>query len=134
MPTKLNTLQDIDSLRLYGKDVNIGRQYNYLGVILDSEMTLRPFISYIKPFISHKIFTLAKIRICLTVHAAVMIYKLTILPCMEYAGLPFVVCTIDDSRGLQICLNDALCIWTKQRIIDHFRIDELHVKCKTGTA
>ena len=40
--SKLSKLQDIDSLRLYDNDVTIVKQYNYLGVILDSEMTLRP--------------------------------------------------------------------------------------------
>ena len=68
------------SLRLYDKDVHIVTQYNYLGVILDSEMTLRPFINYVKKIVSHKMFTLGKIRKCLTEHASIMIYTLTILP------------------------------------------------------
>ena len=106
------------------------KQYNYLGVILDSEMTLRPFISYIKKIISHKIFTIAKIRRCLTVYAAIMIYKLTILPYVEYVGFLVVACTVDDRRSLQKCQNDALRICTKCKIADQVCIEELHSKCK----
>ena len=127
--SKLNGLQDAEPLRLYDCDVIVVKQYNYLGVILDPEMSLRPFINYIKKTISHKIFTLAKIRKCLTEHAAVMIYKLTILPYMEYAGFLVVACTLEDRRDLQKCQNDALRICTKQRLRDHVRVDELHVKC-----
>ena len=128
--SKLIRLHDIEPLRLYDNEVTIVKQYNYLGVILDSEMTLKPFINYIKKTISHKIFTLAKIRRCLTEHAAVMMYKLTILPYIEYAGFLVVACTVDDRRDLQICQNDALRICTNQRLADRVRIEELHVKCK----
>ena len=95
-------------------------------------MTLKPFINYMKKTIYHKGFTLAKIRRCLTEHAAVMIYKLTILPYIEYAGFLVVACTVDDRRDLQIhvCQNDALRICNKHRVSDHVRIEELHVKCK----
>ena len=58
-----------------------------------------------------------------------MIYKLTILPYMEYAGFLVVACTLEDRRDLQKCQNDALRICTKQRLRDHVRVDELHVKC-----
>ena len=99
-------------------------------MILDSEMTLRPFISYIKKTLSHKIFTLAKIRKRLTEHAAIMVYKLAILPYIEYAGFLVVACTIDDKRDLQICQNDALRICTRQKLSDHVRIEDLHARCK----
>ena len=92
--SKLSKFSNVDPLKLYDKDVAIVTQYNYLGVILDSEMTLRPFINYIKKTVSHKIFTLAKIRECVTEHAAVMIYKLTILPYIEYAGFLVISCTV----------------------------------------
>ena len=45
----------------------------------------------------------------MTEHASIMIYKLTILPYMEYAGFFSVIsCTIDDRRDLQKCKSDAL--------------------------
>ena len=127
--SKLSRLQNAVSLTLYDSDVVIVSQYNYLGVILDSEMTLHPFIRHIKKTISHKIFTLAKIRSCLTEHAAIMIYKLTILPYIEYAGFLVVACTLEDRKDLQIYQNDALRICTKQKLSDRIRIEDIHLRC-----
>ena len=93
-------------------------------------MNLSPFINYIKKIVSHKNFTLGKIRKCLTEHASIMIYKLTILPYIEYAGFLVIACSIDDCWDLQICQNDALRICTKQRLTDHVRIEDLHNRCK----
>ena len=128
--SKLDKLREMESLSLYGNEVDIVKQYNYLEVILDSEMNLRSFISHIKKVVSLKIFTLAKIRRFLTEHAAIMIYKLTILPYIEYAGFLVVACAIDDRHDLQICQNNALRICTKYRRNDHVRIKDLHRKCK----
>ena len=128
--SKLSKLRNPMPLILYNKDVVMVRQYNYLGVILDAEMTLRPFISHIKKVVSHKIFSLAKMRSCLTEHAAVMIYKLTILPYIEYAGFLVVACTVEDRKDLQICQNDALRICTKQKLSEHVRIEDIHSRCK----
>ena len=128
--SKLSKIGNVESLSLYNNDVLLVKQYNYLGVILDAELTLRPFINHIKMIISHKIFTLAKIRSCLTEHAAVLIYKLTILPYIEYAGFLVVACSIEDRKDLQICQNDALRICTKQKFSDHIRIEDFHSRCK----
>ena len=59
-----------------------------------------------------------------------MIYKLTILPYVEYVGFLVVACTVDDRRSLQKCQNDALRICTKCKIADQVCIEELHSKCK----
>ena len=40
---KLTSIGNIKLIQLYDCDVDIVRQYNYLGVVLDSEMTLRHF-------------------------------------------------------------------------------------------
>ena len=40
---KLTSIGNIKPIQLYDCDVDIVRQYNYLGVVLDSEMTLRLF-------------------------------------------------------------------------------------------
>ena len=57
-----------------------------------------------------------------------MIYKLTILPYMEYAGFLVIACSVDDRR--ERCQNDALRMRTKQKISDHVRINDLHARCK----
>ena len=65
----------------------------------------------------------------MTDYAAVLIYKLTILPHIECAGFLVVGCTLEERRDLQKCQNDALRICNKQRLMDHVPVEELHAKC-----
>ena len=46
--SKLNRLDDLIPLLLYDRPVDFDKQYNYLGVIIDSEMTLCPFYSHVQ--------------------------------------------------------------------------------------
>ena len=84
--SKLSRLGKIVPLTLYGSDVGFVKQYNYLGVIIDPEMTLRPYFNHVKKIVYSKIFAFSKIRKYLNETAAIMLYKHTILPFMEYAG------------------------------------------------
>ena len=59
--------------------------YNYLGLLLDNEMTLLPLLKNIKKCVSHKMFSLRKLRKYLTQEAAVLVYKQTIMPIFDYA-------------------------------------------------
>ena len=83
----------LEPLEVYGHQIDFVKQYNYLGVIFDSEMNLRPFFNHVKKNVYVKIFTLSKLRNCLTVHAAILLYKLTLLPYLEYAVF-FVDCML----------------------------------------
>ena len=74
--TKLSRLGDVEPLQLYDNDVGFVKQYNYLGVILDAEMSLRPFLTHVRKLVYIKIFSFTKIRNYLTEHAAIMVYKL----------------------------------------------------------
>ena len=127
---KLRRFEPFAPVRLYNQDVIFVRQYNYLGVILDSEMTLRPLFNHVKKNVYSKIFTLLKLRKCLTEHAAVMLYKHTILPFLEYAGFMLVACNVSDRKDLQKCQNDALRICTNIRLTDRINLEFLHEKCK----
>ena len=127
---KLKHLEPFAPIRLYDSDVIFVRQYNYLGVILDSEMNLRPFYEHVKKNVYVKIFSLLKLRKCLTEHAAIMLYKHTILPFLEYAGFMLIACNVEDHMDLQKCQNDALRICTGVQLRDRVRIENLHDKCK----
>ena len=119
-----------EELYLYNDHLAVVSQYNYLGVILDSEMTLRPFFQHVRKLIHAKLFSFRKIRKYLSESSAIMVYKHTILPFLEYAGSMLVPCNIDDRNDLQKCQNDALRICTKVRLTDHVRIPDLHARCK----
>ena len=128
--SKVKRLEPLIPINLYNSNVAFVRQYNYLGVILDSEMTLRPFFNYVKKNVYVKIFALRKLRNCLTQHASIMLYKHTILPYLEYAGFMLVACSIEERKDLQKCQNDALRTCIKAKLTDHVRIEYLHEKCK----
>ena len=128
--SKLSPLDDIEPLHLYNHDVNRVTQYNYLGVILDAEMSLRPFFNHVRKLVHAKLFSFRKIRKYLAEESAIMVYKHTILPYLEYAGFMLVACNIEDRRDLQKCQNDALRICTHVNLNDHYRIQDLHVRCK----
>ena len=130
---KLTRHVDIEPLQLYNRDVAIVKQYNYLGVILDSEMTLRPFFNHVRKLAHGKLFSFRKIRKYLSENSAIMVYKHTILPFLEYAGFMLMACNVDDRNDLQKYQNDALRICTKVKLIDHIRIPDLHERCKIGS-
>ena len=46
--SRLNRLGILEPIILYDRPIDFVTQYKYLGVILDAEMTLRPFLSHIK--------------------------------------------------------------------------------------
>ena len=102
----------------------------YLGVTLDSAMTLTPLRKCIKKRVSNKIFKLRKIRKYLTFDAALLIYKQTILPIIDYVGFLLIASNQADMDDIQILQNDIIRICTRSRIADRVSITELHSMCK----
>ena len=58
--------------------------YNYLGVILDMQMTMSPLLKKVIRIVSNKIYSLAKIRNTINMKCALTIYKQSILPLLLY--------------------------------------------------
>ena len=84
------------------------KSYKYLGISLDSEMTLTDLLSGVKKCINGHLFKLRKLRKNVTVECALMIYKQTILPLLDYAGFLLNSCNVSDRSDLQILQNDCL--------------------------
>ena len=108
----------------------IQNQRYYLGVLLNSKMSLKPFYAHVKKTVYSKLFIFRKIRNYLTEYASIMLYKQMILPFMEYAGFMFVACNLEDRRELQKCQNDALRLCVRSKIPDRVKFSEMHAKCK----
>ena len=68
-----------------GNNIGFVKHY-YLGMMIDSTMSLIPLTKDIKKRILNKIFKLRKLRKFLTFDAAISVYKQTILPIIDYAG------------------------------------------------
>ena len=128
--SKLKSIIHPKPLTAYDTDVIFVSQYKYLGVILDSKMSLKPFFAHVKKTVYSKLFIFRKIRNYLTENASIMLYKQMILPFMEYAGFMLVACNLEDRRELQKCQNDALRLCVRSKISDRVKISEMHAKCK----
>ena len=84
--SKLSKILDPEPLLIYGKKIKFVKQYNYLGIILDSELTLLPLYKNIEKRVIDKVFMLKKLRKYLTYKSSIQIYKQTIMPIFDYAG------------------------------------------------
>ena len=102
------------------------QSYNYLGVILDTHMTLSALIKKVKKVVSNKIYTLAKIRNSISLKCALTIYEQTILPLLDYTGFMLLSANISDKNDLQVMQNNALRICFNVRLRDRVSIDQMH--------
>ena len=58
--------------------------------------------------------------------AAILIYKQTILPLIDYAGFMFIACNHHAKEDLQIMQNDILRICCQYKLSDRISIGRLH--------
>ena len=72
---KLQKLYDPKHIIINGEKINFVKQYTYLGIILDSEITLQPMLKHVKKLLTNKVFALREIRKYITDMSAVVIYK-----------------------------------------------------------
>ena len=128
--SKLHRLQLNNPIVISDTPVKFVKQYNYLGIIIDSEMTIQPMLKHVKKLLTNKIFLLRKIRKFLTEKAALSIYKQTILPVLDYTGFLLLSCNNSDRSDLQKMQNDILRICYRLKLSDQVSIKELHKKSK----
>ena len=115
------------------QEIGIVNQHLYLGIMLDSNMSLNPLTKDIKKKVTNKIFMLRKIRKYLTFDAAVTVYKQTILPIIHYAGFLLIACKKEDKNDFQKLQNDILRICAMSRLADRISLKKLHEKCKINS-
>ena len=123
---RLSKLVNLEPFTLQGSPIKYVKQYNYLGVILDSEMSLIPVCKNIEKRVIDKIYMLRKLRKYLTQHAALQIYKQLILPIFYYAGFLLIACTRDKKRDLQVIQNDVLRFYNNNKREDKVLLNVMH--------
>ena len=123
---RLNHLNNIKKLKILGTCIHYVSQYNYLGILLDNEMTLFPLFKNIKKRVNNKMFALRKIRKYLTEIASVLVYKQTIMPIFDYAGFLLISLNNGDKNELQIVQNDALRYCKNVQKLDKVSIPKIH--------
>ena len=112
------------------KNIQFVNTFNYLGVILDDQLSFTPNYNMVKRKMEHTIFVLTKIRKYIDKKTAVLIYKQAVLPLVEYAGFVLVSCSIGQKYELQVLQNNALRLCLGYRLLDRVQIDHLHNDCK----
>ena len=126
---KLGTVDFPIQLSLGNSNLNYCNEYRYLGVTLDSEMSLTSLLADTRKSVSNRLFNLRKLRHYITEKSALAIYKQTILPAFDYAGF-IIISFKSDRHDLQILQNDALrtCFNVKRR--DKLSISSMHKRAK----
>ena len=112
-----------------GNCIQTVNTFNYLGVILDTQLTFTPYYNMVKRRMENKIFVLSKIRKYIDNKTALLVYKQAVLPLVEYAGFVLVSCTIGQQHDLQVLQNNALQLCKRYRLLDRVQIDWLHREC-----
>ena len=126
----MSRLGSLDNIKILETSVKFVKQYSYLGITLDSEMTLQPLIKQVKKTTRNKILNLQRIRKYLSEKASVSIYKQPIPPIINYAGFLLLSCGISDRSDLQKIQNDILRLSCKVTLCKHVSIKDLHKRCK----
>ena len=88
--------------------LQLTRTYTYLGVVLDPQLSVKPYINQVRRNASYKLKLLRKIRKLLTVKAAETIAKSMVIPTMDYGNMFLTGCSADDLGDLDVIHNHAL--------------------------
>ena len=128
--SKLNSIKDPTLFTSNNCQIDYITQYDYLGTIFDSEMSLLPLYKRTLKLVSNKIFLLRKIRKYIDYNTAISIYKQTILPIFDYSGFLLMSLTKGQQSELQTMQNDVLRFAKNVRIKDMVSRIELHKEAK----
>ena len=123
---KLSKILNPKPFELQNQDLKYVKKYNYLGIMLDAELSLVPLCKTIEKTIINKVFMLRTIGHYLTHKAAVQIYKQLILPIIDYAGFILIACNKNKKGCFQTIQNDALRFCSRNKRIDGISLTELH--------
>ena len=134
--TKAMLIRSTNHYNLYRPITSMGRtiqfvnNFNYLGVIIDKQLTFTPYYNLVKRRMENKIFIMFKIRRYINSNTATLIYKQAVLPLVEYAGFILASCTQAQRYDLQVLQNNALRLCKGYRLLERIRIDRIHLECK----
>ena len=124
--TKLSRIDYEHKLRVHNVPLDYVQKYCYLGVCLDSEMSLSPLLSHVKKVVSSKAKTLMNIRKYINTTCALSIYKQTMLPLFDYSGFLLISCIKSDRRDLQTMENNILRSCFNVQLLDRLSLVDMH--------
>ena len=80
----------------------------YLGIDIDEHLTFKKYFNTLFQNVLHKVYLLRKIRLMLSLKAALDIVKTMICSIIDYGNICIDTCTSQDLQDLQILQNSAL--------------------------
>lgn len=109
----------------------VAKQYKYLGILLNSSLTLSDQINHTIGHVTGKLNSLSLLRAYISDRVAITIYKATILPLIEYANITHSLVSSKQLQKMQRLQNRALRI--VYRHISDVNISDLHIRANLGT-
>ena len=88
--------------------ISFVEHFCYLGCIIDSELSMVPALKDVYRKVEQKVYMLGKLRYLVDKKSAVLIYKQTILPYLDYIGFVLISGNIGARKSLQTLQNNAL--------------------------
>ena len=103
-------LKDLPPLELKLDDVLLHAvtSYKYLGMTLDSQLNYNLHVNKLISLVSSKLKLFQRMRTFLSVRAAIMVYKGTILPLLEYGDVFLSATSVKNRKKLQTLQNKGL--------------------------
>ena len=77
---------DLQPILCKGKSLGMVQSYKYLGADITRDLSMDEYVFNVYKKASYKVHMLSKIRTHITKHAAILIYKQTILPYLDYSS------------------------------------------------
>ena len=123
-------LAGLDNPRLFLNDSALPScaTYPYLGVELDSKLSLTPHIRKLKKSLGNKIYKISKLRKNMSLAITIKVYKVMILPSIEYCSFYTGSAHSAELIKLQRLQNHALRICTRTGIRNR-SVNDLHTEC-----
>ena len=102
--------------------------YKYLGITLDPYLNYNLHVSKIISLVSNRIKQFQRMRVFLSARAALLVYKGTLLPLLEYGNIFLSAATVENRRRLQTLQNRGLRCALRKGL--ETSTDELHLEAK----
>ena len=88
--------------------LELTRTYTYLVVVLDTQLSFKPYINQVRRTASYKLKLLRRVRKLLTEQAAETIAKTMVIPTIDYGNMFLTGCNADDLGDLDVIHYHAL--------------------------
>lgn len=128
LPRVHNKIKEGINICINSIKLEIVQNYKYLGIILDEHLYFEKHVNYLISIISHRLYTLRKIRQYINEETALLLYKTMVLSYFDLGDIFYNSCKKSCLNKLQILQNNALrCIFLATRN-SGITVQEMHKK------